>query len=68
MNMKNSNKPSQLTSEQLWEMNEGARARLQLEINQYPVSIDRSVFVKTPAERSILKSAKAQYKLMVNKS
>ena len=38
------------------------RAELQAEINENKVSIDKSVFQKTPEERKKLKQAKAQLK------
>lgn len=42
--------------------NESEAAKVRAEINSHKVRIDRSVFAKTPAERAMLKEAKADYK------
>lgn len=44
-----------------------ARAEVQAEINSYKVSIDRTVFTKTKAEKEELKRLKSQWKLSLKK-
>jgi len=51
-----------LTGDETYRLAAGERKKVQAEINESKVDIDRGVFVKTPLEREALKVAKRNYK------